>query len=73
MSHSVQASATFLKELLGTVSSSSVGEESTSLNKAGKLSHRLKQRRQPWQMSSTRRISSYKQKAIEKENHKEKA
>ena len=55
---SVQASMTGLKSALLTPSSSSVGEASTRSNRRGKLSHRLKQRRQPWQMSNTRRSSA---------------
>src|ERR1700687_653254 len=57
-SHSVQASTTGAKSALFTPSTSPLGEASTRSNNRGKLSQRLKQRRQPWQMSKTRRISA---------------
>ena len=47
MSQSVQASTTGWKSLLSTVSNSPEGAASTRSNSRGKLSHRLKQRRQP--------------------------
>src|SRR5882724_7093347 len=57
MSQSVQASTMGLKSLLSTESSSPDSELSIRSKRRGKLSHRLKQRRQPWQMSKTRRNS----------------
>ena len=58
MSQSVQASATALKPALATVSSSPDSDSSIRSKRRGKLSHRLKHRRQPWQMSKTRRSSA---------------
>ena len=58
MSQSVQASTTGLKSALATLSSSPVSDSSIRSNSLGKLSHRLKQRRQLWQMSNTRRSSA---------------
>src|SRR5471032_1940122 len=57
MSQSVQASSTSAYFSFGTPSSSPVGPLSIRSNSRGKESHRLKQRRQPWQMSKTRSIS----------------
>ena len=47
MSHSVQASTTFLKSAPSTESSSPVSDSSIRSNSVGKESQRLKQRRQP--------------------------
>ena len=58
MSQSVQASATDLKPAESTESSSPVSASSTRSKRRGKESQRLKQRRQPWQMSKTRRVSA---------------
>ena len=57
MSQSVQASATDLKPAESTESSSPVSDSSTRSNSRGNESQRLKQRRQLWQMSKTRRVS----------------
>src|ERR1700687_2097710 len=58
MSQSVQASTTAGNASERTPSSSPVAELSIRSNSRGNDSHKLKQRRQPWQMSKTRRISS---------------
>ena len=58
MSLSVQVSTTFLKPALSTESSSPVSDSSMRSKSVGKASQRLKQRRQPWQMSKTRRSSA---------------
>src|SRR5215475_13101206 len=57
-SQSVQASTTLAKSSLFTSCTSPLADWSTRSNSRGKLSQRLKQRRQPWQMSKTRRISA---------------
>jgi hypothetical protein len=57
MSQSVQACSTVAYFSFGTPSSSPVGPLSIRSNSRGKESHRLKQRRQPWQMSKMRAIS----------------
>ncbi len=58
MSQSVQAATTGAKPALSTLSSSPVLAASIRSNRRGKDSHRLKQRRQVWQMSKTRRSSA---------------
>src|ERR1043166_828915 len=58
MSHRVQASTILGNSSDVTPSTSSVGLLSIRSNRRGKDSHRLKQRRQPWQMSKMRRISA---------------
>src|ERR1700722_4315359 len=58
MSQSVQASNTAPKSSDVTSDNSSFGLVSIRSNRRGKESQRLKQRRQPWQMSKTRRISA---------------
>ena len=57
MSHSVHASTTLLKSL-GFTSSSSRRGVIDQIEQPRKESHKLKQRRQPWQMSKTRRNSA---------------
>src|SRR5215471_442755 len=57
MSQSVQASSTSAYFSFGTPSSSPDGPLSIRSNRRGKESQRLKQRRQPWQISKTRSIS----------------
>ncbi len=58
MSHSVQASTTGLKSALATCRVRRSWTSSMRSNRRGKESQRLKQRRQPWQMSNTRRSSA---------------
>ena len=57
MSQSVQASTTDLKPDESTESSSPVSDSSIRSKSRGNELQRLKQRRQPWQMSKTRRVS----------------
>ena len=58
MSQSVHASTMLGKSAEETPSISPLSDSSTKSNKRGKESHRLKQRRQPWHISNTRRISA---------------
>ena len=58
MSQSVQEFTTLGKSAEETPSISPLSDSSTRSNKRGKESHRLKLRRQPWQISNTRRIST---------------
>ena len=55
MSQSVQASTTGLKSALADAIELAGLDWSIRSNRRGKESQRLKQRRQPWQMSKTRR------------------
>ena len=57
MSQSVQASTTVFRPALSTAANSPLEVASIRSNRRGKLSQRLKQRRQPWQMSNTQRNS----------------